>query len=45
MPTRKQLDLCVIFLFELFFIDFFYHFGNAIIILIMQFGEERITQD
>lgn len=45
MPTCNQLELCVIFLFGLFFIDIFYHFDNAIIILITLFREERITTE
>ena len=43
MPTCNKLELRAIFFFGLFFIDIFYHFDNAIIILIAQFKEEGIT--
>ena len=45
MPTCNKLELRVIFFFRLFFIDIFYHFDNAIIILITRFEEKRITRE
>lgn len=45
MPTHNKLELCAIFLFESFFADILYHFGNAIIILIARFVAEQITQN